>query len=100
MDKNKLLRILLWMEILFLAAFVILIVKNIYVNGDAAVIALSTFSKILLLLDGVFLFATGIARTIVKYKANLIKYNAMVVTVGIIAALLVFLVVCFFVVIW
>lgn len=100
MDKNKLLRILMWLEILFLAVFVILIVTHIQVNGDAAIIALSPWSKIVMLLDGLCLFAAAIARTAVKYKANLIKYNAMIATICIISALLVFVVVYFFVVIW
>lgn len=100
MDKNKLLRILLWLEILFLAIFVILIVTNIYVNGDAAVITLDAFRKVIMLLDGIFLFATAMARTVVKYKANLIKYNAAVATICIVAALLIFVVVYFFLVIW
>lgn len=100
MDKNKLLRILLWLEILFLAAFVILIVTNIYVDGNAAVITLDAFRKIIMLLNGIFLFATAIARTVVKYKANLIKYNAAVATICVIAALFVFFVSYFFLVIW
>jgi len=100
MDKEKLLRILMWCEILFLAIFVILIVSNLHVNEDAVTIVLSLWTKICLLLDGALLFASAIARTVVKYKSGLIKYNAALATVCVIAGLFVVVAVYFFINIW
>jgi len=100
MDKNKLLRILLWCEILFLAIFIILIVTHLKVVGNAATIVLDVWTKILLLADGLLLFASSIARTIIKYKSGMAKYNATVATLCVIGALLIFVVVYFFAVIW
>lgn len=100
MDKNKLLRILMWCEILFLSLFVILIVTHLHVEGNAVTILLDTWSKILMLADGVFLFSSAAARTIVKYKLHLIKYNAMLLTNCIIIGLFIVAASYFFINIW
>lgn len=95
MDKEKLLRILMWCEILFLAIFVILIVSNLRVDENAVTIILSLWAKIGLIADGVLLFASAVARTIVKYKLKLIKYNTMLLTNCVIVGLFILVVVYF-----
>lgn len=87
MDKKTLLRILMWCEILFLAVFVILIVKNLHVDENEVSIILSGWTKGLLIADMTLLFASAEARTIVKYKLELIKYNTMLLTSCIIVGL-------------
>lgn len=95
MDKEKLLRILMWCEILFLAIFIILIVTNLHVDENAVTIILSLWAKIGLIADGVLLFASAVARTIVKYKSKLIKYNTMLLTNCVIVGLFILVAVYF-----